>query len=216
MRRPTAAGPDTSRTVQEHAIASGPGESSLASQIDDPTGGVDDDASDIPEQRGNHGVSGADGETGGRFAAFQVDVVDRGRRGLGAAEPASSASYSALVIAMFTIGSGVTASGGDPVLVTSRITEIEVRRNLARLLDGDSWTDSRRQLAIDLDAFALIALDATTCNEAAAIAERTGCRSLDALHLGAAIRAGASTTLLTFDVRQAQAARTIGLAVVGV
>jgi predicted nucleic acid-binding protein len=100
--------------------------------------------------------------------------------------------------------------------VTSRITEIEVRHNLARLLTGDSWTDSRRQFAIDLDAFALVGLDATTCNEAAAIAERTGCRSIDALHLGAAVRAGRSTTVLTFDVRQAQAARTIGLAVVGV
>ncbi|TFH20014.1 MAG: hypothetical protein E4H05_03315, partial [Acidimicrobiales bacterium] len=49
-------------------------------------------------------------------------------------------------------------------------------------LDGDSWTDSRRQFAVDLDAFALVGPDATTCNEAAAIAERTGCRSLDALH----------------------------------
>jgi predicted nucleic acid-binding protein len=103
----------------------------------------------------------------------------------------------------------------DPVLVTSRITEIEVRRNLVRLLDGDAWTDSRRQFAIDLDAFALVGLDAT-CNEAAAIAERTGCRSLDALHLGPAVRAGASTTLLTFDVHQAQTARAIGLTVVGV
>jgi predicted nucleic acid-binding protein len=77
----------------------------------------------------------------------------------------------------------------DPVLVTSRITEIEVRRNL-------------------------VGLDATTCNEAAAIAERTGCRSLDALHLGSAVRAGAS--VLTFDVRRAQAGRAIGLDVIGV
>ena len=109
----------------------------------------------------------------------------------------------------------VELMGIDPVLVTSRVTEIEVRRNLARLLDGDAWTDSRRQFAIDLDAFALVGLDATTCNEAAAIAERTGCRSLDALHLGSAVRAGASTTVLTFDVRQAQAARAIGLTVIG-
>lgn len=105
--------------------------------------------------------------------------------------------------------------GTDPVLVTSRITEIEVRRNLARLLAGDSWTAGRRQFAIDLDAFALIGLDATTCNEAAAIAERTGCRSIDALHLGSAVRAGASTTVLTFDIRQAQAARAIGLTTIG-
>lgn len=106
--------------------------------------------------------------------------------------------------------------GTDPVLVTSRITEIEVRRNLARLLDGDSWIAGRRQFAIDLDAFALIGLDATTCNEAAAIAERTRCRSIDALHLGSAVRAGASTTVLTFDIGQAQAARAIGLTAIGV
>ena len=104
----------------------------------------------------------------------------------------------------------------DPTLVTSRITEIEVRRNLARLLDGDAWATSRHQFAVDLDAFALVAVDATTCNEAAGIAERTGCRSLDAIHLGSAMRAGASTTVLTFDVRQARVARAIGLAVVGV
>jgi predicted nucleic acid-binding protein len=60
----------------------------------------------------------------------------------------------------------------------------------------------------------VVGLDATTCNEAAAIAERTGCRSLDALHLGSAVRAGAAT-VLTFDVRQAQAGRAIGLTVVG-
>lgn len=103
----------------------------------------------------------------------------------------------------------------DPVLVTSRLTEVEVRRNLARLLDGAAWTAARTQLTVDLDAFALVALDATTCNEAARVAEQTGCRSLDAIHLAAALRAGSATTLLTFDVRQAQAARSIGLTVVG-
>jgi uncharacterized protein len=108
----------------------------------------------------------------------------------------------------------VALMASDPVLVTARITEVEVRRNLARLLDDDAWVDSRRQFAVDLDAFALVGLDATTCNEASAIAERTRCRSLDALHLGSAVRAG-STTLLTFDVRQAQAARAIGLTVIG-
>jgi predicted nucleic acid-binding protein len=105
--------------------------------------------------------------------------------------------------------------GSDPVLVTSRLTEVEVRRNLARLLDGGDLMGARRQLAADLDAFALIGLDAATTNEAARIAEQTGCRSLDAVHLGSARRAGPSTTLLTFDLRQAQAARTLGLHVVG-
>ncbi len=103
----------------------------------------------------------------------------------------------------------------DPVLATCRITELEVRRNLARLLDNPKAEVAKRQFLEDLDAFALVAVDATTCNHAARIAEQTLCRSLDALHIGAALRSGTTTTLLTFDVRQAQAARSTGLAVVG-
>jgi uncharacterized protein len=103
----------------------------------------------------------------------------------------------------------------DPVLVTSRITEVEVRRNLARLLDGSALSNARVQFSQDLDAFALVGLDPTTCNEAARIAETTSCRSLDAIHLASALRAGAATTVLTFDVRQAQVARSLGLFVAG-
>lgn len=102
----------------------------------------------------------------------------------------------------------------DPVLVTSRLAEIEVRRNLARLLDPDAGQQAKRDFSKDLDVFALVGLDATTCNAAARIAEETLCRSLDSIHLAAAQRAG-SATLLTFDIRQAQAARSIGLAVIG-
>jgi len=51
---------------------------------------------------------------------------------------------------------------------------------------------------------------------AARIAEQTRCRSLDSIHLGAAQRAGQSTSLLTFDTRQARAAREIGMHVIGV
>jgi uncharacterized protein len=109
----------------------------------------------------------------------------------------------------------VSLMSTDPVLVTSRLTEIEVRRNLSRLLDGSSLTDARSQFSLDLDAFALVGLDPTTCNEAARIAEVTLCRSLDALHVATALRAGQNTTVLTFDVRQAQVARSLGLAVVG-
>ncbi|MDE0376714.1 MAG: type II toxin-antitoxin system VapC family toxin [bacterium] len=104
----------------------------------------------------------------------------------------------------------------DPVLVTSRLTEVELRRNLTRLLEGDDLFRARRRAQADLDAFALVNLDAPTCNEAARIAEQTLCRSLDALHVAAAVRTGQSTTFLTFDLRQAQAARSVGLSVVGV
>jgi hypothetical protein len=43
----------------------------------------------------------------------------------------------------------------DPVLVTCRLTEVEVRRNLSRLLDGSALSAARRQFAADVDAFAL-------------------------------------------------------------
>lgn len=109
----------------------------------------------------------------------------------------------------------VELMAADPVLVTSRLTEVEVRRNFTRLLTGDQLDDARRALMIDLDAFALVALDAPTMNAAARVAEATMCRSLDSIHIGAALRAGTSTTLLTFDVRQARAARESGLRVVG-
>jgi predicted nucleic acid-binding protein len=103
----------------------------------------------------------------------------------------------------------------DPVLLTSRITEVEVRRNLSRLLDAATLDSARRQFAVDLDAFALMSIDAVICSDAARIAEQTLCRSLDALHVASALRAGASTVVLTFDIRQARTARAMGLSVVG-
>ena len=73
----------------------------------------------------------------------------------------------------------------------------------------------RGRFSVDLDAFAVISLDAQVCDDAAKVAEQTLCRSLDAIHLAAARRAGSATTVLTFDRRQAQAARSIGLSVIG-
>jgi predicted nucleic acid-binding protein len=106
--------------------------------------------------------------------------------------------------------------GTDPVLVTSRLTEVEVRRNLTRLLADDALDAKRSEFSVDLDAFALVNLDASTMSGAARIAERTLCRSLDSIHLSAAQRSGQSTALLTFDVRQARAARDLGMSVIGV
>jgi predicted nucleic acid-binding protein len=105
----------------------------------------------------------------------------------------------------------------DPSLLTARHTIVEVRRNLARLLDGRSLSAARAAFAGDLAALSLVELDDATCEAAAAIAEVTGVRSLDALHLAAAQRIGGpAVPFLTFDVRQAQAARGLGITVVGV
>lgn len=62
----------------------------------------------------------------------------------------------------------------------------------------------------------MVALDDTTCKLAADLAETTGARTLDALHLAAASRAGAPVVrLVTLDARLAQVARSLGWSVVG-
>ncbi len=104
---------------------------------------------------------------------------------------------------------------GDQRRATCHITEVEIRRNLARLLKGEDLIGARRQFQSDLNYFAIINIDSVTCGRAASIAEQTQCRSLDALHVAAALLVGKSTTFLTFDIRQAQAARSVGLEVVG-
>ena len=63
---------------------------------------------------------------------------------------------------------------------------------------------------------AIVELDETTCESAAAIAEVTGVRTLDALHLACAARLGGTAlAFLTYDLRQAQAARSLGYTVLG-
>jgi predicted nucleic acid-binding protein len=104
----------------------------------------------------------------------------------------------------------------DPSLLTARHTIVEVRRNLARLLAETDAAAARSAFSEDLRAFAIVELDEVTCETAAGIAELTGVRTLDALHLAAAQRAGGpALPFLTFDVRQAQAARSLGFTVVG-
>lgn len=104
----------------------------------------------------------------------------------------------------------------DRSLLTGRHTLAEVRRNLARLLDEREAAAARSAFLQDLSAFSIVELDPVTCDTAADIAEMTGVRTLDALHLAAAHRAGgASVPFLTYDLRQAQAARGLGFSVVG-
>ncbi len=104
----------------------------------------------------------------------------------------------------------------DPSLVTGRHTIVEMRRNLARLLAERDLPKARAAFTKDLNAFSIVELDEVTCEGAAAIAEVTGVRTLDAMHLSAAQRVGGpAVTFVTFDARQAQAARTLGFTVVG-
>jgi uncharacterized protein len=104
----------------------------------------------------------------------------------------------------------------DPVWLTGRHTLIEVRRNLARVLDPEPLSSAREQFERDWRRMNVVELDGETCRLAADIAELSGVRTLDALHLAALRRVGDPTiALLSFDLRQAQAARTLGFTVVG-
>ena len=104
----------------------------------------------------------------------------------------------------------------DPDWLTAAITEVEVRRVLAIRLDGSSLTQARADFLRDWERTTIVALDPTTLGQAAALAEATQVRSLDAIHLAALTRAGSrSTRLVTFDARMAAAARALGWAVVG-
>ncbi|MBI1944399.1 MAG: type II toxin-antitoxin system VapC family toxin [Deltaproteobacteria bacterium] len=103
----------------------------------------------------------------------------------------------------------------DPRWVTGRHTSVEVRRNLARALPQPAQAAALQAFAKDWRRFHVVELDAVTCERAGDIAQTTGVRTLDALHLAAAGRVGGGVRFLTFDVRQAQAARALGMAVVG-
>jgi predicted nucleic acid-binding protein len=62
----------------------------------------------------------------------------------------------------------------------------------------------------------VVTVDDATCRRAAELGVATGARSLDAIHLAAAQRAGGrSISIVAFDVRLAHAARSLGFGVVG-
>ena len=101
---------------------------------------------------------------------------------------------------------------------SGRHTYVEVRRNLARLLAGTSLDDARAAFVSSWSDVDVIDLAEAVVEHAAELAERTGARALDALHLGAASAAGANDGLpiVTFDRRLAEAARSLGWTVLGV
>lgn len=105
---------------------------------------------------------------------------------------------------------------GDPTWVTARHTWVEVVRNLARLLSGSERTRVKAVFYGDWERMHVVEIDETVCTRAGDLAETLQVRTLDALHLAAAERAGAGALpFLTYDLRQAQAARSLGWQVLG-
>lgn len=99
-------------------------------------------------------------------------------------------------------------------LTTSMLTLVEVRRRISLHLDRHEREQARREFRHDWENMEVVRLSDEIVERGAEIAEATGARSLDALHLGAAERV--SDRVLTYDRRQAEAARALGLTVLGV
>jgi predicted nucleic acid-binding protein len=91
-----------------------------------------------------------------------------------------------------------------------------LRRNLRQAVEPADLARVRALFEDDWRRISIIEIDEITCRLAADIAELSGLGSLDALHLGAASRLGPEVVrLVTFDIRQAQAARGLRFSVLG-
>lgn len=113
---------------------------------------------------------------------------------------------------------------GDRPVITSELTDVEIASTLARArrdgvidsITADGLLDRYATDTSDTGPLGVVALD----SDAIALAQRyvlsTPLRTLDAIHLAACARFGASTSdevrLLSRDNRQNEAARALGIA----
>lgn len=91
------------------------------------------------------------------------------------------------------------------LVAASTLTWVEVARSVRRARPADA----EAQVDVAMSGIAELPLDETVLTRARRIGPPT-LRSLDAIHLAAALVLGA-TEMLTFDVRLASAARSVGV-----
>ena len=105
----------------------------------------------------------------------------------------------------------------DSSWVLARHARVEIRRALVTRLEPEPLSVARERFQSDWSRSTIAELDDSTCELAGDLAEATGARTLDALHLAAAHRAGGGALpFLTADIRQAMIARSLGWTVLGV
>lgn len=98
----------------------------------------------------------------------------------------------------------------------SAVARTEAEITFCRLGFGPGESDAlQRRLGVDWERFHVVPVDVACLARAAEIGCRHEVRTLDALHLAAADRLPRPLVVLTFDRRQADAARLIDLAVEG-
>jgi predicted nucleic acid-binding protein len=103
----------------------------------------------------------------------------------------------------------------DPDWVASELAWSETRIALCRRgPEGAPGSRSQDELMADWLRFMTVSVDAECLTEAAAIGCRFGVRSLDAVHLAAAVRLPSDVRFLSFDQHQVEAAFDLGLSVI--
>lgn len=99
-------------------------------------------------------------------------------------------------------------------IVTCRVLQIEVMRGLSFITSAVERATAQMTFAEDWRRMIVVELDAPLADLAATIAASTGVRTLDSLHVATAVLSGAEA-FITFDRRQADAARAFDLTVLG-
>lgn len=108
----------------------------------------------------------------------------------------------------------VEAMSRNRIWVTCRHSIVEVTRTLALRIEPGQEHAALGEFNAEIGHANIVEPDLHLCALASDIAIETGARSLDALHIAAALRAGSGTiAMLTYDVRQAVAAEKVGLSV---
>lgn len=106
--------------------------------------------------------------------------------------------------------------GEDPDWVVSSVARTEAEITLCRLgFDPTSSADLRQRLREDWERCHVVPVDPACLERAVEVGCRYQLRTLDALHLSAADRLPRPLVLLTFDRRQADAARSMDIVAEG-
>jgi predicted nucleic acid-binding protein len=106
--------------------------------------------------------------------------------------------------------------GGDPNWVVSAVARTELEITLCRLgFERDDSADVWRRVREDWERCHVVPIDPACLERAGELGCRYEVRTLDALHLAAADRLPRPLVFLSFDRRQADAARAMELVVEG-